>query len=146
MTAEPVQVLCPSAQPDMARAEVLGVVRGTADRPRLAYLTTSLPVTPELLKSAAPIRPTEVFRFAAPCAGSACQHFDGTNCRLADRIGRLLPAVVATLPPCRLRLECRWWRQEGRTACERCPQVVTESQPQDRLMVEVAGVATTTGG
>ena len=29
---------CPSAQPDMAEARVIGVVSGTAEAPRIAYL------------------------------------------------------------------------------------------------------------
>lgn len=125
-TARPIP-LCPSAQPEMAGAVVLGVVQGTAHEPRLAHLVAPLPVSDEILALSAPVRPTEVFRFAAPCAGSACRHFDGVNCRLVTRVVELLPAVTVALPVCRIRPECRWWQQEGRVACQRCPQVVTET-------------------
>ncbi|MCD6029294.1 MAG: hypothetical protein K0S78_1468 [Thermomicrobiales bacterium] len=119
--------LCPSAPPQVGTGVAFGVVGGTAEAPRLGYLADLLPITAELLALTDPVNPTEVFRFAAPCAGSACVHFDGANCRLAQRIVQLLPDVVERLPPCRLRPACRWWRQEGAAACVRCPQVVTES-------------------
>lgn len=119
--------LCPSAQPEMAGSVVFAVVGGTAKEPLLAHLTHPQPVTDELLALSAPVTPTEVFRFAAPCANSACQHFDGSNCRLATKIVHLLPEVVAGLPPCRIRPNCRWWQQEGLRACMRCPQIVTEN-------------------
>jgi hypothetical protein len=119
--------LCPSAQPDMDGSVAFGVIGGTPDAPRLAHLERTLPVTDELLALSAPINPAQVFRFAAPCAGSACQHFDGTDCRLATRVVQILPAVTSALPPCLLRPDCRWWQQEGKAACLRCPQVVTES-------------------
>jgi hypothetical protein len=139
------ELLCPSAQPEMAGSIVFGVVRGTAEKPRLAYLVEPQPVAKELLELAAPVKPTEVFRIAAPCAGFACRHFDGTNCQLARRIVNVLPTVVATLPPCRLRPNCRWWRQEGRAACMRCPQIVTESEPRDKLLVKASGMGSVDG-
>ena len=130
MNAGPAQALCPSAQPTMADSFVFGVVQGTADEPRLRHLARPQPVSPELLQMAEPVSPTEVYRFAAPCAGSACCHFDGTNCQLAGRVVRFLRPVIDALPPCHLRPNCRWWQQEGKAACLRCPQIVTESKPQ----------------
>lgn len=120
-------LMCPSAQPDMAGARVLGVVGGTVEAAQVAYVNEPLPVSDELLASTAPLKPTEVFRFAAHCEGKACRHFDGTNCNLATRIVQILPAVVDALPACLIRPTCRWYQQEGRAACMRCPQVVTES-------------------
>ena len=73
--------LCPSAQPDMEGAVAFGVVGGTAEEPVVSYLREPLPVTPELLQLARPVRPTEVFRFAAPCAEGGCRHFDGESCQ-----------------------------------------------------------------
>jgi hypothetical protein len=119
--------LCPSAQPEMADSVVFGVVGGTVEEPRVGYLKETLPVTDEILALASPVKPTEVFRFAAPCAGGGCQHFDGTNCRLVRRTVNMLPAVVEVLPSCRIRPNCRWWQQEGKAACMRCPLVVTEN-------------------
>ena len=30
------------------------------------------------------------------------------------------------LPACQLRPDCRWWKQEGKAACMRCPLVMTD--------------------
>jgi hypothetical protein len=102
------------------------VVGGTVEEPRVGYLERPLEVTEETLALAAPVKPTEVFRFAAPCAASQCQHFDGSQCVLATRTVALLPRVVGRLPRCAIRPRCRWWAQEGPAACFRCPQIVTE--------------------
>jgi hypothetical protein len=119
--------LCPSAQPEMESSVVFGVVGGSVEEPRLAYLKEPQPVTDEILGLSGPVKPTEVFRFAAPCAGSGCKHFDGSDCTLAQRTVTMLPAAVNKIPPCRIRPRCRWWRQEGVAACMRCPVVVTEN-------------------
>ena len=120
-------LLCPSAQPDMKDARILGVVSGSAEAPELAYLNQHLPVSQELLATAAPANPLQVFRIAAQCEEKACCHFDGKNCRLATRIVQILPAVSEALPACLIRPTCRWYQQEGRAACLRCPQVITET-------------------
>jgi hypothetical protein len=126
-------LLCPSAQPDMEGSRVLGVVGGTAEAPQLAYLNEHLGVSEEILASTAPVNPTQVFRFAARCEEKACRHFDGAKCQLATRIVQILPAVAEALPACLIRPTCRWYQQEGRAACMRCPQVVTEryEPPED---------------
>ena len=127
-------LLCPSAPPEMADSVVFGVVGGTYEQPRVAYLKVPQPVTEEVLALARPIAPGEVFRFAAPCATSACRHFHGGRCSLATRVVELLPVAVEGLPPCRIRPSCRWFRQEGIAACFRCPQVVTKIRnPSERL-------------
>ena len=135
------EVQCPSARPEMEGAHLLGIVEGTAERPRLAYLRRPEPVRDELLALAGGESPTRLFRFAAPCAGHACQHFDGSSCRLAQRIVERLPEAVTALPVCALRPACRWWRQEGEAACRRCPMVVTESYGEIAGSDELAAAA-----
>lgn len=132
---------CPSAQPDWEGSVVLGVVLGTSESPRLAHLEVLQPVTVELMALAYPVEPTEVFRIAAPCLGTGCTHFNGTDCRLVQRLVTLLPPVVEALPTCSLRPSCRWWQQEGKAACLRCPQVVTDSNSADmgRIAMLAAG-------
>jgi hypothetical protein len=93
----------------------------------LEYLNEQLPESEEVLALAKPLKPTEVFRLAATCAEHRCPHFDGADCRLATRVVQILPAVVATLPPCIIRKECRWYSQEGAAACHRCPGITTVS-------------------
>jgi hypothetical protein len=131
--------LCPSAQPGMANCQVLGVVTESQDGPRLSYLNERLEVTDEVIAMAAPAKPTEVFRFAATCEESRCTHFDGRDCQLAKRIIQIMPAVVSSLPPCIVRANCRWYLQEGGSACLRCPQVSTLNYyPSEQLQI-VAG-------
>ena len=129
--------LCPSAQAGMADGVLIGVVGGTVQAPRVAYLADAQPVSDELLRLAAPARASEVFRVAAPCAGHGCGHFDGRDCRLVSRVVEQLPVVVHRLPACAIRPACRWWNQSGREACQRCPQVVTEVAQATPLMQAV---------
>jgi hypothetical protein len=135
--------LCPSAQPGMDRAMVLGVVQQDGPRPVVEYLNARVPATPEILALAAPLKPTEVFRLAATCAEHKCPHFDGADCRLATRVAKMLPPVVDSLPPCTIRKECRWFAQEGAAACVRCPEITTISYDLSPQVREVSGLPVT---
>lgn len=130
---------CPSAQPDMREAQILGVVRGDTEAPRIAYMRDRIPATADVLAQAGPALPGEIFRLAARCEQSKCTHFSGGRCQLAARIVDLLPEVADNLPPCLIRKTCRWYYQEGRAACLRCPQIVTAHREVDEVMRSVAG-------
>lgn len=119
--------VCPSANHKEQGAVLIGVVGGTPDKPETAYLDKAQPITDEILQLAGTVDPTEVFRFAAPCSKTGCQHFNGeqSSCQLAAKVVKLVPAVVNKLAPCPIRSTCRWWQQEGVAGCQRCPQVVT---------------------
>ncbi|AFY31645.1 hypothetical protein [Calothrix sp. PCC 7507] len=130
--------LCPSSRPEQENSIVFGIVSGTVQKPHVVYLKQPLPVTDELIAKASPVTPTEVFRTASPCAASGCKHFDGKNCGLAMRVTQNLPAVVEELPPCSIRRDCRWWQQEGKAACMRCPQVITDNYNPSQIICEVA--------
>lgn len=130
--------LCPSARPESENSVVFGIIGGTVTEPRVAYLKQTQPITDELIAKASPVTPAEIFRTAAPCAATGCQHFDGKNCGLATRIVENFPAVAEELPPCSIRRDCRWWQQEGKVACMRCPQVITDNYNASELAVKVA--------
>lgn len=135
-TAEEPELLCPSAEPGMVGSVAFGVVGGTAEEPRVRHLEQPVPVTDDLLALSGPVSPTEVFRFAARCACHACPNFKHERCSLAARIVTLLPTVTDDLPICPIRPRCRWWREEGREACRRCPQVVTDNvNPSEEMRV-----------
>ncbi len=131
---------CPSSQPTTEGAQVIGLVEHENGAPRVAYLNGHQPVTPDLLALAAPLDPTEVFRFGATCATSNCVHFDDGDCQLAKRILEGMEEVVDSLPPCSLRKTCRWYAQEGAGMCRRCPQIVTSASSEDDRMKSIAGV------
>lgn len=127
---------CPSAQPEMDGAEVLGVIDHASEPPEVQYLDRKVPASPELLQLAMPARPTEVFRFAAPCQESLCSHWSDQRCGLVTRIVELIPIATLALPRCQVRATCRWYHQAGRDACRRCPHVVTQDQdPSDAMRI-----------
>ena len=125
---------CPSSTPEIPGSEIFGIVEGTVEQPNVTYLDPPLPATPELLAAAAPVEPTEIYRFVGTCLETGCQQFGKGQCQLAKRIVQGVPAVASTLPPCAIRHRCRWWHQEGEAACHRCPQIVrTNYAPSDTL-------------
>ena len=130
--------LCPSARPEPENSVVFGIISGTTAEPRVTYLKQPQTLTDELIAKASPVTPAEIFRTASPCATKGCQHFDGQDCRLATRIVEKLPAIAEELPPCSIRRDCRWWQQEGKAACMRCPQVITDNYNASEIAVEVA--------
>ncbi len=130
--------LCPSARPEPGESVVFGVIGGTVAEPRVAYLKQPQPMTEELIAKVSPVTPAEVFRTASNCATNNCQHFDGKDCRLATRIVDQMPIAVAELLPCSIRRDCRWWQQEGKAACMRCPQVITDNYKTSELTIQVA--------
>ncbi|MGB5713014.1 MAG: hypothetical protein WBM44_19170 [Waterburya sp.] len=133
-----VYYLSPSARPETKNSTVFGVVAGTVNEPHVNYFKQPQPVTDELISVVSPVAPTEVFRISGECAGNSCKHFDGQNCRLATRIANQLPVVTEVLPPCPIRRDCRWWKQEGKSACMRCPQIITDRYDLSPLARQVA--------
>jgi hypothetical protein len=133
-----VSTLCPSARSDAEEGYLFGVVGGTVDEPKVSYLKESQPPQKFISKVESRVEPGEVLRIAAPCEEKGCQHFDGQDCRLVQRIVEDLPIVAENLPPCAIRRNCRWWKQEGMSACLRCPQVITRNYRPSELMRKVA--------
>ncbi|MBV8687348.1 MAG: nitrogen fixation protein [Alphaproteobacteria bacterium] len=122
----------------MAEARIFGIVAGTPEEPRVAYLKADASVTGEMVEALGPLQPTQVFRYAARCEESRCAHHDGTRCSLGARIAAMLPPVAATLPSCQIRPTCRWHAEIGGAACLRCPQVVTSVPEAQATLREVA--------
>jgi hypothetical protein len=113
----------------MAEARVIGVLGGSAGAPRIAYLAQEAVIPAAEVPPTPGVDPVEAFRFAARCEDSRCaQHVQGAEggrCGLGQRIVAQLDPVVASLPSCTIRATCRWYAEQGREACLRCPQVVT---------------------
>lgn len=132
----PAELLCPSFSPRApGKGVVFGIVVGTPEQPAMIPLEKPEPVTEEIFQLAAPFHPSEVFRIAAPCVEGGCKNFGKGTCHLAKAVVRE-PEVVAALRPCRIRLQCLWWHQEGRAACLRCPGVLTNNAATLALRTE----------
>jgi hypothetical protein len=131
-------LMCPSAQPEMQGSVVFGIVGGTPDARQVAYLETPIAIDENTVALTTPLHPAEIFRIGAPCAGGACQHFRDDECKLAQRISQQLVPVVDALPRCALRPRCRWWKQEGKAACMRCPAVITRDAAPTTEILAVA--------
>ena len=56
---------CPSAQPDMQQARVIGVLGGSAAEPRIAYLAKEVVIPAAEVPATPGVDPVEAFRFAA---------------------------------------------------------------------------------
>jgi hypothetical protein len=119
------KTLCPSAQPQMEGAAIFGVVTKGESGPRVAYLNAKVSATDPRFASVPEGLENSVLRVAARCVESACVHFNSGRCGLASRVAAELDTVVDRLPACAIRRNCRWYAQEGASACMRCPQVVT---------------------
>ena len=109
----------------MPGARAIGVISGSAEEPRIAYLKATARVPDSVFAGLGALQPTQVFRFAARCEEHRCGHFDGKRCTLGERIVKMLDPVVDALPSCQIRSTCRWHAEQGDAACRRCPQVVT---------------------
>ncbi len=124
---------CPSAQPDMAGARIFGVLSGSDQEPTVAYLKPGVRISRSILEKLGALEPTQVFRFAASCEERRCSHFDGARCQLGERVASKLEPVVDVLPPCQIRVSCRWFAEQGAQVCLRCPQIVTRVPSDDAL-------------
>ncbi|HET9640985.1 MAG TPA: hypothetical protein VFP12_17470 [Allosphingosinicella sp.] len=138
MAGRTIPLSCPSAQPDMVDARIFGVVAGTAEEPRVAYLKADAVVTDEMLEELGDLKPTQVFRYTARCEESRCAQFDNGCCSLGKRIAEMLPVVTEALPSCQIRPTCRWYAEIGRPACLRCPQVMTMVPSDESDLARVA--------
>jgi hypothetical protein len=130
-------LLCPSSRSIAPEAVVIGVVTQGDAGPRVVPTLDAMPVTPELLALAAPVGPSEVFRFASPCQSVRCSRFQNGACQLAAHGAQILEPVTEELPKCAIRPQCRWFRQEGAAICKRCPQIITDQYAPSAAAVQI---------
>jgi hypothetical protein len=120
-------LMCPSSAAETADSVIFGIVLGTPEAPHVLHLDQVKPIPAELLELDAPVKPAEIFRIAGTCSENDCQHYDGSKCRLVERIVDGLPIVTEQIPACAIRSTCRWWYQSGKEACLRCQQIVRDN-------------------
>lgn len=122
--------MCPSSPWNSEGARVFGVVGGEVQQPKVFFLKQMLAPSKELENKLNGALPEEVFRVAAPCAGSACGHHDDSTqkCSLVQKIVVGVEPVVDAYAVCLIRSSCVWWAQEGVKACVRCPSIATRNR------------------
>jgi len=128
---------CPSAQPDMENARVLGVVEATTEGPRLRYMIGREQIHPHALNVPRELV-NQVVRVSARCENAKCAQFAAGKCALGERIAKALPNVVEALPPCNIRSTCRWHAEQGDTICFKCPQVATLVPSDGSTLAQIA--------
>jgi hypothetical protein len=115
---------CPSAPPE-AGSVLLGVVAAPG---QIVYITPNPPVTSQMLDTFQKngIVPENRLRFAGPCMEHRCMQWAGNRCGLIDRVVEHFGpgADEDPLPKCGIRSTCRRFAQQGRAACESCPEVI----------------------
>jgi hypothetical protein len=114
---------CPAAPEYWPNARAFGIVTGSVEQPWVRYLAKPVPVPQDLPDG---ITPRAVVRIAADCQEGGCRHWTDEACSLAKRVIQQFDPVTARVPPCSIRLICRWWDQEGPAACMRCPAIATD--------------------
>ena len=131
MTASQAEYSCPSAPAVEGRSALLGVVGRDG---RLVYTASSPQVSADLLGAltADGQSPEAVARFSGRCVNAGCAFWAGDACRAIDVAHAELDPHVpqresSELPECGIRPTCRWWAQEGPSACRVCAYVTTAS-------------------
>lgn len=117
-------MLCPSSQCSDG-AHIIGRAISPTE---VTLLADPIPVTIAFSREAAKHRsPEKRFRFAAPCQGSNCANWSGSQCELPDRIKLIISPRKA--PDCGIRQRCRWYLESGISICELCSQITTDRDP-----------------
>ena len=104
-------------------AILLGVVEEDG---LVAYLDELVMVTPAFAQQASEGRSAEQrFRFSSPCIKGGCQKWSDQNqhCGLIEDLTVLAGPRELSLPDCAIRKSCRWYSQQGTSACAICPEV-----------------------
>jgi hypothetical protein len=114
--------LCPSA-PLYPGSRLLGVVKpdNTVD-----ILEEPLEVDEQFMAAANNGKAAEhKFRFVNKCLKGGCEQWTGDTCGVIKRIVDAIDEKLNTeeLPACNIRPDCRWFNQEGASACKACPLV-----------------------
>lgn len=70
--------------------------------------------------------PDQQFRFAGPCQKGNCHRWSDGRCGVAEEAVQLISheSPADALPDCGIRDGCRWFGQEGASACTACALVV----------------------
>lgn len=110
-------MICPSA-PAIAANNVVGIFDG---RGVVRYFPVPVPVVFDFDTISA-----SALRLSGKCVASRCRQWTGEQCGLPARIVSEIPQEFGVPRTCNIRGECRWYLQNGRDICIRCPSVSGE--------------------
>jgi hypothetical protein len=133
---------CPSAQPEMEEARILGVIDYSSKAKQVLYLKGRERLDPNTLGNVPKALMGQVLRLSAKCERSRCAQFSDGKCGLGERIAHTLADVVNSLPSCSIRNTCRWHAEQGAKICLKCPQIVTSVSEDDVALSEIASPST----
>jgi hypothetical protein len=120
--------LCPSGR-CRPGSTLLGIMGPDG---RLVYTPGRIPLTEEFVDRAhAAGTPEARLRFAEPCVRDECGNWTDSTCGVA-RTAASRPEATdpasPSLPRCGIRHDCRWYEQEGESACRVCPLVLRSAR------------------
>jgi hypothetical protein len=125
---------CPSSLGQVG-SNLLGVVNANGT---VGFFADPVEVTPEFIDDAGDFDNLERrFRFSNKCVQSGCKQWTGTACGVIKAVLALdsIPAAKK-LPDCSIRTSCRWYFQEGASACNGCRYVITNvSEPATEAVI-----------
>lgn len=111
--------LCPSgrARPGSLLTGIVG------PSGRVASIQPAIAVTAEWIERGGSAADLETrFRFAEPCVRSGCAFWSDNACRISRAVAvEGAKRADGHLPDCSIRPFCRWYRQDGPSACVACP-------------------------
>jgi hypothetical protein len=128
MTTDQAAKTCPSSTCSPGH-QLIGVVGPTG---HMGYVSPPLEIDADFVERASrrtDVPPEARFRFAGPCVESRCAQWSEGACSVISRVVEHVDSPTAdALPVCGIRSSCRWFSQEGRAACERCPLVTRSTR------------------
>ena len=117
---------CPSATCTEG-SQLIGIINADSE---FSFLKVPLTVTKSFVDEANMYgSPEKRFRFASKCVQSGCNQWTGSRCGVSDSVLDAIEVSLhkANLPDCSIRPTCRWYDQNGESACRICPLVITNS-------------------
>jgi hypothetical protein len=124
---------CPSSSIQLD-ANLLGAVNEDGS---VGFFSNPVKVDEEMIASLQKINDPETkFRFSNTCIEKGCNQWKNGACSIIKNVmqNNMELELVANLPNCSIRPTCRWYAQEGSSACSFCPHIITNMMEKEALI------------
>ncbi len=130
------QLACPSAT-NSSGASLFGVVNVHGV---VSFLPEKVELTEELIELGNQSGSAESkFRYTSKCVESGCNQWTGSACGVIHQLKDLdLSEMEQKVQRCPIKQECRWFFQEGISACKICPLFVADFLEKGEGKMETA--------